>query len=73
VLLVSIRSSLTEVIHVVQVFRQGFLEPKYRPFAHWERKDGVVVKPSHLVLDLLEQGVGKTPESALKLVVGEHY
>jgi len=51
------------------VFRQGFVESKYRPFVHWERKDGGLVKPSHTVVDLLEQGVGKTPETALKLVV----
>jgi hypothetical protein len=66
-------NSLTEVIHVVQVFRQGFVESKYRPFVHWERKDGGHVKPSHTVVDLLEQGVGKTPETSLKLVIGEQY
>jgi len=51
------------------VFRQGYVEAKYRPFTRWERKDGCVVKPSHPVLDLLDQGVGKTPETALRLVV----
>jgi len=51
------------------VFRQGYVEAKFRPFAHWERKDGGHVKPSHSVLDLLEHNVGTTPETALKLVV----
>lgn len=53
------------------VFRQGYIEAKFRPFTHWERKDGQKVKASHLVEDLLNQGVGKTPESALKLVVDD--
>jgi len=51
------------------VFRQGYLEAKLRPFTYWERKDGSKVKASYPVLDLLEEGVGKTPESALKLLV----
>lgn len=69
----SIGNSLTEVVHVVQVFRQGYVEAKNRPFVHWQRKDGVAVKPSCIIVELLEEGVGVTPESALTLVVGEHY
>ena len=68
----TIWSSLIEVIHVVQVFRQGYVEARYRPLTRWERKDGQKVKVSQPVEDLLKQGVGKTPESALKLVVGQY-
>lgn len=64
--------SLIEAIHVVQVFRQGYLDARCRSLTRWERKDGQKVKVSQLVEDLLSQGIGKTPESALKLVVGEH-
>jgi len=53
------------------VFRQGYVEPKLRPCARWERQDGQRVKACHLVEDLLEHGVGKTPETALKLVVDD--
>ncbi|GLB38667.1 putative MYND finger [Lyophyllum shimeji] len=53
----------------VVVFRQGFVEAKYRPATWWERKDGQKVKGSLSVEELLAQGVGRCPESALKLVV----
>lgn len=53
------------------VFRQGFVGAKYRSVAFWERRDGQRIKGSHNVEDLLEQGVGKCEESALRLVVGE--
>ncbi|KAF8895640.1 hypothetical protein BD779DRAFT_1609136 [Infundibulicybe gibba] len=51
------------------VFRQGFVEAKHRPSTWWERKDGQKVKASHLVEELLQQGIGKCQESAIKLVV----
>ncbi|KAF8073986.1 hypothetical protein FPV67DRAFT_1666729 [Lyophyllum atratum] len=51
------------------VFRQGFVEPQHRPSTWWEKKDGQKVKASHSVEELLHQGVGRCPESALKLVV----
>lgn len=53
------------------VFRQGFVEAKHRPSAYWEKKDGQRIKGSQVVEHLLEQGVGKCHESALRLVVGE--
>ncbi|KAF9054824.1 hypothetical protein BJ165DRAFT_1337235 [Panaeolus papilionaceus] len=53
------------------VFRQGYVEAKYRPVSWWERKDGVAVKVSQLIEDLVKVGVGKTPEGALKLVVDD--
>jgi len=68
--LIELDEKFTDIEDILDhVFRQGYVEAKYRAFAHWERKDGGLVKPSHPVLDLLEHGVGKTPETALKLVV----
>ncbi|TFK71306.1 hypothetical protein BDN72DRAFT_837912 [Pluteus cervinus] len=51
------------------VFRQGFVEAKHRPSTWWEKKDGQKVKNSHLVDDLIKQGVGKCQENALGLIV----
>ncbi|KAK2465430.1 hypothetical protein APHAL10511_002784 [Amanita phalloides] len=51
------------------VFRQGFVDPKYRPATWWERKDGVVVKASSTIEALLLEGIGKCPENALRLVI----
>ncbi|KAG6816823.1 hypothetical protein H0H87_002666 [Tephrocybe sp. NHM501043] len=55
--------------NVVTVFRQGFVEPKFRPSTWWEKGDGLKLKASHLVEELLNQGVGRTPETSLKLVI----
>lgn len=54
----------------IQVFRQGFVEARYRPVSTWVRKDGAPVRPSDVVDELLKQGVGKCAETAIKLVVG---
>ncbi|KAF8651965.1 hypothetical protein AX16_004608 [Volvariella volvacea WC 439] len=51
------------------VFRQGFVEPKHRPATWWEKKDGAKLKSSQLIDELLKQGIGRTQECALKLVV----
>ncbi|KAF8626007.1 hypothetical protein AX17_006730 [Amanita inopinata Kibby_2008] len=51
------------------VFRQGFIEARHRPAAWWEKKDGFKVKAISSLEDLLNEGVGKCPETALKLVV----
>ncbi|KAG6830580.1 hypothetical protein H0H92_016031 [Tricholoma furcatifolium] len=51
------------------VFRQGFVEPRYRPLTWWEKGDGLKLKPSHPIEDLLQQGIGKTPETSLKLYI----
>ncbi|KAF9465262.1 hypothetical protein BDZ94DRAFT_1281490 [Collybia nuda] len=62
-------SDLEDVLD--HVFRQGFVEARHRPSTWWERKDGQKVKPGFSVEELLKQGVGKCPESALKLVVAD--
>ncbi|KAG5646014.1 hypothetical protein DXG03_004616 [Asterophora parasitica] len=62
-------SHLTNAIAVYTVFRQGFVEAQYRPLTWWEKKDGQKVKASHSVEELLVQGVGRCPETALKLIV----
>lgn len=53
------------------IFRQGYVEAKHRPSVWWEKHDGVKVKGSHVVEELLEQGVGRCEQTALKLVIGE--
>ena len=53
------------------MFRQGFVDAKYRPATWWEKKDGVAVKASSAIDDLLIEGVGKCPDTALKLVIGK--
>ncbi|KAG5651220.1 hypothetical protein H0H81_009449 [Sphagnurus paluster] len=53
----------------ITVFRQGFVEAQYRPATWWENKEGQKVKSSHSVELLLEQGVGRCPQTALKLIV----
>ena len=47
------------------------MDAKYRPATWWEKRDGHKVKGSQSVDDLLQQNVGKCPETALKLVVRE--
>jgi hypothetical protein len=54
------------------VFRQGFIEAKYRPATWWEKKDGVKVKTCTTIDDLLIEGIGRCPDTALKLVIGKH-
>jgi len=51
------------------VFRQGFVHAKYRPATWWEKKDGAKVKPTTSVESLLLEGIGKCPDSALKLYI----
>jgi hypothetical protein len=53
------------------VFRQGFVDAKYRPVTWWEKKDGVRVKASAIIADLLTEGVGICPDDALRLVIGK--
>lgn len=53
------------------VFRQGYVEAKHRPSSWWQRGDGQKVKGSHVVEELLEQGIGKCQQTALRLVVGK--
>ena len=62
-------SDLEDVLE--HVFRQGYVEPKYRPSSWWEKQNGMKVKGSHVVEDLLKEGVGKCQDTALKLVIGK--
>lgn len=52
------------------IFRQGFLDAKLRPVAWWEKASGERVKSSAAVAELLQQGVGKCQETAMRLVIG---
>ncbi|KAL1745810.1 hypothetical protein HDZ31DRAFT_35548 [Schizophyllum fasciatum] len=53
------------------VFRQGYIEPKYRSNTYWERADGTPVKASESIEGIMTAGVGMSPENALKLVVDD--
>jgi hypothetical protein len=52
------------------VFRQGFIEPRLRPQTWWEKKNGVKVRGSSVLEDLLKEGIGGCEKSALKLIIG---
>ncbi|KXN81490.1 hypothetical protein AN958_04536 [Leucoagaricus sp. SymC.cos] len=55
----------------IQVFRQGYVEARFRPVTTWARRDGVPVHPSDSVEELLKQGVGKCAETAIVLAVDD--
>jgi hypothetical protein len=52
------------------VFGQGFVDPKLRSVVWWEDCTSVRLKASSIVQDLLAQGAGSTPETALRLIIG---
>lgn len=52
------------------LFRQGFIEAKYRSFAFWENHEGHRVQAGHVVEELLKAGFGKCPQTALRLIIG---
>jgi len=51
------------------VFRQGFVEAKHRSATWWETKEGVKVRAAASVEEVLREGVGRCPETSLRLVV----
>ncbi|KIL66747.1 hypothetical protein M378DRAFT_160224 [Amanita muscaria Koide BX008] len=51
------------------VFRQGYVDAKHRPATWWEKKCGAKVKSSVAIEYLLTEGVGKCPETALRLFI----
>jgi hypothetical protein len=53
-----------------RVFEQGFVDPKWRSVVWWEDCNCVRLKASHTVEDLLAQGAGSRPETALRLIIG---
>ncbi|TRM63915.1 hypothetical protein BD626DRAFT_568527 [Schizophyllum amplum] len=53
------------------VFREGYIEPKYRSNTYWERADGTPVKASQSIEEVINAGVGMCAETALKLVVDD--
>jgi hypothetical protein len=52
------------------VFQQGFVDPKWRSVSWWEECTSTRLKASHAVQDLLARGVGNTPATALRLIIG---
>ncbi|EGN98565.1 hypothetical protein SERLA73DRAFT_110123 [Serpula lacrymans var. lacrymans S7.3] len=53
------------------LFRQGFVEAKHRSLSWWEKCDGQKVKGSFDIEELLKQGVGKCPDTALRLIIAD--
>ncbi|KAG6336763.1 hypothetical protein ID866_2332 [Astraeus odoratus] len=53
------------------LFSQGFIDAKYRPVAFWENHEGQRVQSAHVVEELLKDGFGKCPQSALRLVIAD--
>ncbi|KAF9242628.1 hypothetical protein BU15DRAFT_43711 [Melanogaster broomeanus] len=53
------------------LFRQGFIEAKHRPVSFWENHEGHRVHSGQLVEEVLKNGVGKCPQSALRLVIAD--
>ena len=52
------------------LFGQGFIEAKYRSLAFWEDHEGSRIQAAHAVEELLKNGLGKCPQTALRLVIG---
>lgn len=53
------------------IFQQGFVDPKWRSVVWWEECTSMRLKATHAVQELLARGVGNTPASALRLVIGK--
>jgi hypothetical protein len=53
------------------LFRQGFIEVQHRPLSYWENHDGQRLNAGRAVEELLKEGAGACPQSALRLVIGE--
>jgi len=72
--LIVLQSSCPRVFTVEDVldsvFRQGCIDSRYRPYTRGEYGDCCKVPVSQPIEVLLNQGIGKTRESALQLVVG---
>jgi hypothetical protein len=63
---------LTDLEDVLEhLFRQGFVEAQHRSLSYWESPSGQRLNPSHALEELLTEGAGKCPQSALRLVIGE--
>ena len=59
-----------ELLHPI-VFRQGYVEAKHRSASWWETKEAVKVRAGAPVEEVLREGVGRCPETSLRLVVRE--
>jgi hypothetical protein len=70
-LLLCFRLGVANNVDSVIVFREGFVDAKHRPASWWETREGHKLKAGHSIVDLLNEGLGRCPESAIKLVVRE--
>ncbi|KAJ8593949.1 hypothetical protein M405DRAFT_809990 [Rhizopogon salebrosus TDB-379] len=53
------------------LFRQGFIEVQHRPLSYWENHDGQRLNAGRAVEELLKEGAGACPQSALRLVIAD--
>ncbi|KAG1780497.1 hypothetical protein EV702DRAFT_1023100 [Suillus placidus] len=64
------KEKLTDLEDVLEhLFYQGFVEAQHRSLSYWENHSGQRLKPSHALEELLGEGAGKCPQSALRLVI----
>jgi hypothetical protein len=52
------------------LFRQGFIEAQHRSLSYWENHSGQRLNAGHALEELLKEGAGKCPQSALRLIIG---
>ncbi|KAG1825029.1 hypothetical protein EV424DRAFT_1394685 [Suillus variegatus] len=63
---------LTDLEDVLEhLFRQGFVEAQHRSLSYWENHSGQRLNPSDALEELLTEGAGKCPQSALRLVIAD--
>lgn len=63
---------LTDLEDVLEhLFRQGFVEAQHRSLSYWENHNGQRLNPGHVLEELLTEGEGKCPQSALRLIIAD--
>jgi len=62
---------LTDLEDVLEhLFCQGFIEAQHRSLSYWENHSGQRLNASRVLEELLNEGAGRCPQSALRLVIG---
>ncbi|KAG1748584.1 hypothetical protein EDB19DRAFT_1893690 [Suillus lakei] len=65
-------AQLVELEDVLEhLFRQGFIKAQHQSLSYWENHSGQRLNPSHALEELLTEGAGKYPQSALRLVIAD--
>jgi len=64
--MVNLSPSITLEDVLEHLFRQGFVEAQHRSLSYWENHSGQRLNPSDALEELLTEGAGKCPQSALR-------